>query len=201
MKKVVVSFISGFLLAIGFSVAYAEVESYVGKKVDSEAPLIVDGKRSEVPAIIIRGRSFIPLRAAGELLGVKVAWTGGEVIVDKERSESPTSPEEAARAEQEQLSQETAIKNEISSQISKLRGDIDLLKMQIRTQENEISNREDGLKLMPEYISPGVKYEGSDLQKQHQEDLERLKRELADLKVRLAELEQQKAELEAELAN
>jgi chromosome segregation ATPase len=180
----------------------------IGKRVDGQFPLKIDGKLSEIPAITIEGVSYIPLRAAGELFGAQVSWLDGEIIMEKINKNvgvlPPTAEEmaEIARIEQERLLQETEKKNEILMQKSRLRGEIQTLQFKINALKREIESREEGMKKMPEYvISNGelVHYEGSELQKKHQEDLAKLKQELADLEAQLAELEQQKAELEAEL--
>ena len=210
MRKVIVSFVAGLLVAIGVNAAYAEVATLIGKQVDGQFPLKIGGELSEVPAITIEGVSYIPLRAAGEIFGAKVAWLDGEVIMEKQQSEDYISPEEyaeRARIEQERFDQEAKQRAEESLQKSKLRGEIEgqimLLQSQIKQKKTEIENREEGLKQMPEYIEVtrdgAIPYEGSDLQKKHQEDLANLKAELAELEARLAELEQQKAELEQQL--
>lgn len=208
MRKVIVSFVAGILVAIGTSAAYAEVTSMIGKQVDGQFPLKIDGELSEIPAITIEGVSYIPLRAAGEIFGAKVSWLDGEIIMEKTNgiggATPPTAEEmaEIARIEQERLLEETEKKNEILMQKSRLRGEIQTLQFKINALKREIESREEGMKKMPEYvISNGelVHYEGSELQKKHQEDLAKLKQELADLEAQLAELEQQKAELEQQL--
>jgi len=205
MRKVIVSFVAGILVAIGTSAAYAEVTSMIGKRVDGQFPLKIGGELSEIPAITIEGVSYIPLRAAGDLLGAKVSWLDGEIIMVKTNEmygETPPTAEEMAeiaRIEQERLLQETEKKNEVLIQISHLRGKIQTLQFKINALKREVESREENLKKMPEYvISNGerVLYEGSDLQKKHQEDLANLKAELAELEAELAELEKQKAELE-----
>lgn len=208
MRKVIVSFVAGILVAIGTSAAYAEVTSMIGKQVDGQFPLKIGGELSEVPAITIDGVSYIPLRAAGEIFGAKVSWLDGEIIMEKTNgiggATPPTAEEmaEIARIEQERLLEETEKKNEILMQKSRLRGEIQTLQFKINALKREVESREEGMKKMPEYVfSNGelVPYEGSELQKKHQEDLAKLKQELADLEAQLAELEQQKAELEQQL--
>jgi len=209
MRKVIVSFVAGILVAIGTSAAYAEVTSMIGKQVDGQFPLKIGGELSEVPAITIDGVSYIPLRAAGEIFGAKVSWLDGEIVMEKTNdiggAAPPTAEEmaEIARIEQERLLEETEKKNEILMQKSRLRGEIEgqitLLNFKIKKLRMEIESREEGMKKTPEYVfSNGelVPYEGSELQKKHQEDLANLRAELAELEAQLAELEKQKAELE-----
>jgi len=205
MRKVIVSFVAGLLVAIGVNAAYAEVATLIGKQVDGQFPLKIGGELSEVPAITIEGVSYIPLRAAGEIFGAKVSWLDGEIIMEKTNgiggATPPTAEEmaEIARIEQERLLEETEKKNEILMQKSRLRGEIQTLQFKINALKREIESREEGMKKTPEYVfSNGelVPYEGSELQKKHQEDLANLRAELAELEAQLAELEKQKAELE-----
>lgn len=208
MRKVVVSFIAGLLVAIGVNAAYAEVATMIGKQVDGQFPLKIGGELSEIPAITIEGVSYIPLRAAGELFGAQVSWLDGEIIMeyaDREQDRPSQTPEELAeiaRIEQERFDQEATQKNEELLQKSRLRsqieGQIMTINFQIERLQHEIESREENLRNPPEYVEPNVPYEGSDLQRKHQEDLARLKDELADLEAQLAELDQQKAELEAQ---
>ena len=71
MKK----FILGFLIgAIVFSAIGVFGVSYVAKPVDFK--VLVNGEEfiSDPPALEIEGRTYLPLRAMGEALGVPVSW-------------------------------------------------------------------------------------------------------------------------------
>ena len=68
-------FISGFLLgAMLFSVIGAVAVSYVANPVDFK--VLVNGREfiSDPPALEVDGRTYLPLRAMGEALGVPVNW-------------------------------------------------------------------------------------------------------------------------------
>ena len=73
MKKFVSGLLIGFLLAIP-TYAIAEQTSMIGKTIESEYPVIIDGKELEVPAIVVDGRSFAPVRAIGEAVGLDVSF-------------------------------------------------------------------------------------------------------------------------------
>lgn len=211
MRKIVVSFIAGLLVAIGVNAAYAEVATLIGKQVDGQFPLKIGGEMSEIPAITIDGVSYIPLRAAGEIFGANVSWLDGEIIMEYEGHEkdlpSQTHEElsEIARIEQERFDQEAIRRSDEMLQKSRLHSQIEgkimTINFQIEQLRHEIESREENLKKPLKYIEPNVPYEGSDLQKQHQEDLENMKAELADLEAQLAELEAQLAELEKNKPN
>lgn len=201
MKKAVISFFVGFLLAVGASAAYAEIQSLVGRKIDGQFPLKIGDKMSEIPAITIDGVSYIPLRAAGELFGAKVAWLDGEIImipnqevvirkdIEEEARKQQEEYERIAQETHERIEQYARARNEIKSEI-------ELLQFKIKHLQREIQSREEGLKNPPLFAAPNVPYEGSDLQKKHQEDLANLKAELADYEDQLAELEAQLEELD-----
>ncbi|OQB13331.1 MAG: hypothetical protein BWY15_01795 [Firmicutes bacterium ADurb.Bin193] len=68
-------FMSGFLLgAMLFGVVGAVAVSYVANPVDFK--VLVNGKEfvSDPPALEVEGRTYLPLRAMGEALGVPVNW-------------------------------------------------------------------------------------------------------------------------------
>lgn len=208
MRKVVVSFIAGLLVAIGTSVAYAEVSSMIGKRVDGQFPLKIGGELSNVPAITIDGVSYIPLRAAGEIFGVKVSWLDGEIVMEKtseNRGVTPPTAEELAeiaRIEQERFDREAQQKNEINRQINQLQSDI---KTQIMRKQADVSAKKATIKEIekkieenPELISVEglVRYKDTP---QYQRDLDRIaqinmeidviQKEIDDLEAQLAELE------------
>jgi len=80
MKKFVSGLLIGFLLAIP-TYALAEQESMIGKTVGAEYPVFIDGKVLEVPAIVVDGRSFAPVRAIGEAMGLNVSFENQTVIL------------------------------------------------------------------------------------------------------------------------
>jgi len=95
MKKFVLGLLIGFLLAAP-AFAFAEQVSMVGKKVQTEYPVIVDGKELEVKAIAIDGTSYAPLRVIGQAVGYDVSFKDKTVIFtskseEGERMETQTS--------------------------------------------------------------------------------------------------------------
>lgn len=79
MKKYVAVFLAGALLMLSTQVL-ADTVSQIGKKVDSEASVYVDGVKVS-DAIIIKGKSYVPGRDVAEALGAKVEWKGSEGVV------------------------------------------------------------------------------------------------------------------------
>ncbi len=71
MKK----FISGFVIgAIMFSIIGVFAASYVANPADFK--VLVNGEEfvSDPPALVVEGRTYLPLRAIGDALGVPVNW-------------------------------------------------------------------------------------------------------------------------------
>jgi hypothetical protein len=71
MKKFILGFISGAVLFGGITVLAIE---YIANPIDFE--ILVNGKEfiSDPPALEIDGRTYLPLRSMGEVLGIPVNW-------------------------------------------------------------------------------------------------------------------------------
>jgi len=76
MKKIIIAFIAGALVMVSGQ-ALADTVSQIGKKVDSEASVYVNGEKVS-DAIIIQGKSYVPGRDVAEALGGTVEWKGSE---------------------------------------------------------------------------------------------------------------------------
>lgn len=220
MKKVIVSFFAGVLVAVGTSAAYADVASMIGKRVDGQFPLKIGGELSEVPAITIEGVSYIPLRAAGELFGAKVAWMDGEITMDKLPDENVPSAEEMAeraRIEQEELNRQTQTENErilakanyesklfeLNSRIESTGNRIESTKIRIAGVKEELEYHQKMMALEPGIASvdkPYIPYKETEQYQKDLEKLEDLRSQLTKLESELTELEKQKAELEQQKA-
>lgn len=74
MKKIVVGFILGVVTSLSFTVFAVNSDIFTAQKASFE--VFVDGKRfeSENPPLVVEGRTYLPLRATGEVLGVEVKW-------------------------------------------------------------------------------------------------------------------------------
>ena len=94
MKKFMAGLLVGFLLTIP-AYAIAEQASMVGKKVQTEYPVFVDGKKLNVKAIAIDGTSYAPLRAIGEAIGYDVKFQDKTVVFTMipKKSEGSSSEE------------------------------------------------------------------------------------------------------------
>jgi|SRR5690606_9993931 len=84
MKKLIIGICAVVALTTLGATSYGSVASLVGKKVQSEALVIVNGAELG-NAIIIDGVSYLPVRKVSESLGVDVSYEDKKVIVIDEK--------------------------------------------------------------------------------------------------------------------
>jgi len=83
----------GLVLSIGTAAYASELSSLVGKKVGSVWSIELNGSQVS-DAVIIDGRSYAPVRAISEALGLDVDFTDGKVILnDKVKEDDAVTPE------------------------------------------------------------------------------------------------------------
>ena len=207
-KNTVVAFIAGIMLAVSTSVVYAEVSSLIGKRVDGQIPLIINGVASANPAVTIEGVSYIPLRAAGQLFGYDVAWIDGEVVMEQSqvnKADQPTAEElaEIARVEQERLNQEAMEQNAqaktSNSEVLRLTLNIEGKQRDVGLIKSRISEIEKKIEENPPYtsINGPTTYKESPHYERDLAILEKLRSDLATLEAELAALETEKSALES----
>jgi len=80
LKKFIIGICAVVALTTVGATTYGAVNSLVGKKVQSEAPVIVNGTELG-NAIIIDGVSYLPVRKVSESLGIDVTYENKKVIV------------------------------------------------------------------------------------------------------------------------
>lgn len=71
MKKYMIGFLAGALFMVAGQ-SFAGSTSFVGKKIESEIPVTVDGKVVD-KAIVLQGKSFVPVRSVTVAMGGEVA--------------------------------------------------------------------------------------------------------------------------------
>src|SRR5690606_5127456 len=90
MKKVIIS--SLVFLMIGAAAVYAESTSLIGRKVQSEAVVTLDGEQLG-SVIIIDGVSYAPVRVIAEASGLKAGYAKGEVKLTTNAVETASTTE------------------------------------------------------------------------------------------------------------
>ncbi|WP_138751849.1 hypothetical protein [Paenibacillus sinopodophylli] len=80
MKKVVIAFLAGALL-MASGQALADGISKIGKKIDGEAKVVLNGKQLS-NAVISEGKSYAPVRDIAEALGASTSYTKGVINIE-----------------------------------------------------------------------------------------------------------------------
>lgn len=80
MKKVVIAFVAGALLMASGQVL-ADSVSKIGKRIDGEAKVVLNGKQLS-NAVISEGKSYAPVRDIAEALGASASYTKGVITID-----------------------------------------------------------------------------------------------------------------------
>lgn len=127
MRKILV--LAVVLLTLSLSTAYAEeIKSVVGKVIEGEFPVKVNGEILENKAIVVNGTSYLPVREFGEKLGFEVKFDA-DMGITLEKQEEPASIKDpdpinpiAPKRTKEDIEKEL---NEVEQQISRLTSDIE----------------------------------------------------------------------------
>lgn len=74
MKKIIIGFILGAITTASVTALAVNSDIFTAQKATFD--VYVEGQKfeSENPAIVVEGRSYLPLKATGEALGVNVDW-------------------------------------------------------------------------------------------------------------------------------
>ncbi|RXZ83368.1 hypothetical protein EBB07_06020 [Paenibacillaceae bacterium] len=185
MKKFVVGVICGAVVSLGISVSAAEIKnSFVGKKVQSEMTVSVNGKLVSGTAIVIDGASYLPVRAFTNAVGGKVeSIKDGRISVVTKDESNTNKPKNGARTKELENAEEN---------VSKKRVERDNLKFEVESLEGGIKYRIDEDKEFMDMEGNLFRYKDT---QEYQNDL----KSLADKKARIEQLDKEIAELEKEL--
>lgn len=88
MKRVnffLIGLVVGVLIAVPASVV---ADNMVGKKIEVEAPVILDGEYLPVSAIGLEGTTYGPIRFLAEAFGKDVDWVDNAVVITTPSTES-----------------------------------------------------------------------------------------------------------------
>jgi len=92
MRKYLIGFIAGLLVASALP-TYAAVSTMIGKTVQAENAVVVNGKELEVKAVNIEGTTFTPNRALAEALGLDIKFENGTVIIEQSEVSNVNEPQ------------------------------------------------------------------------------------------------------------
>lgn len=181
MKKIVAGFLAGALFTIGAGAFADEIQSLVGKKIQGETAVLVNGKSID-KAIVVEGKSYAPVRSIGEAAGMKVQY-GNEGIVLSDESTKEIKPDPVTTEpitetkEPKKINKETPLTlDQLNNAIKENQSQIEILNASIKNQQVLIDSGKD-----------------IEINKQLLESYENNK---ADREKNIEKFEKQKAELE-----
>lgn len=82
MKKYIVGFLAGAVFAISATVFADTIPSLIGKKVQAQYTVQVEGKI--LNTVVVEGKNYAPVRDIGEAAGYSVVVDGKKVILNSE---------------------------------------------------------------------------------------------------------------------
>jgi hypothetical protein len=168
MKKFVMGMVVGAVLTLSVSVYADDVAKLIGKQVDNEYPVVLNGAPLSNKAPSIEGTSYAPVREISEKLGLNVDFKDDTVILTKKQ-------EVTAKVPEPQTEVSNAEKNKaIDAQIYEVRLMLKSFQRDSDTKQHIIDTDRTG------------------------SNLEKFKQDIENNKAKMAELEKQKVELEKE---
>lgn len=176
MKKFISGIIVGVLLFTGAS-AFADSVSLIGQKVQGLFTVEKSGAKI-ADAVIINGTAYAPVRAVSEATGATLIVEGKKIILGTEQE---------------------AVNKVSSSNLDSLKNQKDLLLYEISKRESGIKGTEQETIPFHEQMAKELANNGS-LGKQHQDAVDRYKKEVEQMKNELVELKQQLADLDVQIA-
>lgn len=153
MRKLVLIVVSALILLAFTPAVYAEVQTLIGRKVQAEFPVTVNGSELGVRAIVIDGTSYLPVRAMGEALDMEIKFNAelGIEVYEKEASRVVESREQTIPSSQEMSDEdkETIQRSEeqiatLNSRIADNNAKIADIDAEIRDLRKEIDSLPDG---------------------------------------------------------
>lgn len=141
MKKFVMGLIIGVGLTVAVSAAAEEIQSLIGKQVEGQVAVIVDGKEISVPAAIIDSVSYAPVRAVAEAVGKDVDWKEGKVILESKQATPTPSISESVRPTATPITGVYS-KDRIETEIQRIEIEIHAMKGHIEQRPEKYDNDE-----------------------------------------------------------
>ena len=115
MKKALLGFVIGFMVASSFAAFATNTDIFTAQKATFGIEVNGEKFEGENPPVVIEGRTYLALRDTGEALGIEVSWNEKERQV--EISKGQKKEQEQQKKEQEQ--QETEVTPEMPKQTTK----------------------------------------------------------------------------------
>ncbi|MEK4142131.1 hypothetical protein NST48_14340 [Paenibacillus sp. FSL M7-0547] len=153
MKKIIVSFLAGALMMVSVQ-AFGSSVSQIGKKIQTEYTVTIDGKKLTVPAIAVDGQSFAPVRAFGNAAGYEVSVNGKDIFLNKGDDSKVVSQEQTVTPSKEPAATLTDNQNKLATISAKIiisGSDIGFTEAQLKDDPNNTELKAKLEKLKSEY--------------------------------------------------
>lgn len=180
VRKIVVGLILGAALVFAGQAA-ADSLSKVGKRVQAEYPVIVDGVTLNVKALAIDGTTTTPNRALAEAIGYDIAFVNKKVVYTKK-------VEEVRPVDEEEIIEEPVAPPEVPAPVDEPEPEPEYT---LETVNNVI----DGINR--ELVVTRMNLEIVETKNYPQSDVDRIKAAVQELEEQLVKMEEIKAALEA----
>jgi len=95
MKKagyIFIGMLMGIVLATAASAYADEIQSLIGKKIEGQVPVYLDGEKLD-DAIIIENKSYAPVRKVAEAAGKEVTFAEGKILLESTKTSEVGSSE------------------------------------------------------------------------------------------------------------
>src|SRR5690606_41411366 len=76
MKKFALGFVVGLITSMVVGVFAANSDIFTAQRATFDIYVADEKFQPENPALVVEGRTYLPLRATGEALGIEVIWNG-----------------------------------------------------------------------------------------------------------------------------
>lgn len=177
MRKYIVGFLAGVLVATAGAAA-ADNISLVGKKIQSEADVTLDGHVID-KAVIVDGKSYAPIRSVADAVGVDVGYEKGVVKLETQAKQMPLSYWE--------------------SRLTSLNEYLESTKKLVEISAGRVEKGQAALQKWQEILS-SISAEDKDSIATYETRIANGKQEQAELETELAERQARVSEIEAEIA-
>ncbi|EHS59468.1 hypothetical protein [Paenibacillus sp. Aloe-11] len=184
MKKYVAGFLAGALFTIGATSFADEIQSLVGKKIQGETAVSVNGKSVD-KAIVVEGKSYAPVRSIGEATGMKVQF-GKEGIALSDESSNPINETTTPTP--------TPLDGKEKEKVKSYAPTLEKIEAAIKENNSLIQENQDAIDKMKENMKKGTYSDV--LMRSAETDLKLYEGNIENYKKANENLEKQKAELE-----
>ena len=188
MRNFALGFVVAALLFCAFPV-YGAVSSLVGKEIDGEYSVVVNGVELQEKAIVVDGKSFTPNRAIGDAVGYDVSFQNEKIVFVKKVGLGMDSTSGFVR----DLTAEESAK---LAELNKLRNDRPFILKKIEELRTITTNIKE--KIIPEYQAV-VNSTSSWLRESYQKLIEKREAEYNQYMQELAELEEQLQQIDSRI--